>query len=145
MSACLPYTTYNPVRRLSFFVHHASAGKDNHYMYTQAYKRHMNTQLVTCELRFLLCPAFLSICGCGSVMEISCNHSYENEGVLHRPVTYVKDGLWSGDIRLRRPHNIPLCTEWLHTNTRHSLKSEQQQSCLCLFLRNLYSHFAVRR
>lgn len=54
----------------------------------------------------------------------------EHEGVLHvQAMTYVRDGLWPGDIRLRRPHNVPVYAAY--TNTRHSLKYEEKQSCLC--------------
>ena len=38
------YTTCNPVRRVWVFVHCAAAGKANHYVFTKAYKRHINTR-----------------------------------------------------------------------------------------------------
>lgn len=66
-SACLPYTTYIPVRNLSFPVRCAVAGKSNNYVYMHAYKCHINTPSTSpgnkdsdCVLLFWL------ICRCGS-------------------------------------------------------------------------------
>lgn len=77
MFVFVSYTTCNPVRRLFVFVHWAAAGKDNHCAFIRAYKRHVNTRVLTCEQRFLWCRNYTVIVGVVAIKTINLSAAME--------------------------------------------------------------------
>lgn len=147
LRVCVTQHTIQSGVFLSFFVHcaaaAAAAGKGTHYVYIQAYKCHRAYTVIYLWIKISIILLLNVLVIKSDTWVLQWNRSLclvitfisqwvKHRGVLHRrTMTVVGDGLWSGDIRLRRLHFVSLGTVRVCANTSHCLKYEWKQSCLC--------------